>query len=167
MKYISEMLFFIIVFFATCIQAQIVFSVDSITIERNNNIDSDLEIQRQTPVINFNCSFINNTDSIIEFEFKDKQLSYYFEYEGYVYLSDIFVIDLFIIENHSLSPGSKFSFEFHSAVFEKEKNLYSNFHIREAYYEFLLKVLPSFKFRYISHNIYIESVGIKKIKFKD
>lgn len=166
MKYIIKALIIVIMLFGGGVQSQIIFSIDSISINRNISIDKDLEIHRNTPVIGFYCSIINNTERTIGFDFKDKQLSYYLEQGGCIYLSDIFIIDLLIIGEYDLIPNSKFNFEFHSAVFEKEKFLINNFYTLEDYYEFLLEILPSFRLRYINDNIYIESGRINKVKFE-
>lgn len=166
MRFIIKGLILIIMLFGGDIYSQITFSIDSISINRNISKDKDLEIHRNTPVIGFYCSIINNSDKTIEFDFKEKQLNYYFEHEGRVYLSDVFIIELLKMEEYKLTPNSTFNFEFHTAIFEKEKFLLSNFSTLESYYEFLLEILPSFKFRYINDNFFIESGNIKKIKFK-
>ena len=142
--------------------AQIKFSIDTVIISKNVNLDKDIEINREGPAIGFYCTIQNNTDSIIDLDFEDNQLFYSFNYMGNKYFSELFVLELRYIKNVSIKPLSEFRFEFYADIFGKHKLLPEDIST-EAYFEFLLQTLPSFRLGCINGNLNIESGEINNI----
>ncbi|MFA6199797.1 MAG: hypothetical protein WC679_05265 [Bacteroidales bacterium] len=145
--------------------AQINFSIDTVIVSKNVNLDKNIEIARKGPVVGFYCRIKNNTDSIIDLDFEDNQLFYSFNYMGNKYFSELFVLELRYIKNVSIKPFSEFGFEFYADIFGKHNLLPEDISI-EKYFEFLLQTLPSFRLGCINGNLNIESGGINNIIIK-
>jgi len=158
MKY----LFVVLLIFSNNLYSQVNFSIDSVILSKNANIDKDIQINREGPALGFYCTIQNNTDSIIDLDFEDNRLFYTFNYKGNNYFSEVLILELLCKRNVSIKPFSEFKFEFYADIFGKH-NLFPENISTEAYFEFLLQTLPSFRLGCINGYLNIESGGINNI----
>lgn len=155
---ILKYLFTVLLIFSNNLYSQVNFSIDTVIISRNAKIDNNIE----GSAVGFYCTINNNTDSIIDLDFEDNQLFYSFNYKRNNYFSEILILELLIKRNVSIKPFSEFRFEFYADIFGKHKLLPEDIST-EAYFEFLLQTLPSFRLGCINGYLNIESGAIKNI----